>query len=146
MYMKEPSEKIKVQSFFTNSETVWVSENFKNIILENYIPAEGTVSQNASVKSSDLQDIGAEIKPLELVFKDTDSFLEYLVLLIQNQIQGEEGELLNDSSANYFFLRGKDKKHYSILVRWEQAQKLWRCDAYLQEDLKLPNIRIFYPV
>jgi len=133
-------------SFFTNSETVWVSENFKNIILDKYIPTESNNSQGGFIKSSDLQDIGTEIKPQELVFQDADSFLEYLAVLIQNQIHGGEGGLLNDSSANYFFLKGKDENYYSILVRWEQAQKLWRCGAYLQEDLKLPNIRIFYPV
>ncbi|MFA5877554.1 MAG: hypothetical protein WC880_04310 [Candidatus Paceibacterota bacterium] len=131
-------------SFFTNSKAVWVSENFQNIILGKYVYTE-TNEQGRSVKSSDLQDLQPDIGAQELVFQDVDAFLEQLALLIQNQIHGEEGRLLNDSSANYFFLRGKDGKHYSILVRWEQAQKLWRCGAYLQEELKMPNIRIFYP-
>ena len=130
-----------IPSVFTKTTSVWVSENFQNIILDRYIK---TGRDNiGSVDSSDLQDIGAH-KAQELVFQDADIFLEDLAILIENQIRGQEGKLLNDSSANYFFVLGKDGKHYSILVRWEQAQKLWRCGAYLQEELKMPNIRIFY--
>lgn len=137
-------EKIDILSFFKDSKVVWVSENFQNIILDKYVSRKDD-QLGQSIKSSDLQDMGPKAKPQDFVFRDADVFLEQLALLIQNQINGEEGKLLNDSSANYFFLQGKDGKHYSILVRREQAQKLWRCGAYLQEELKVPNIRIFYP-
>jgi len=137
-------EKIDVLSFFTNSKTVWVSENFQNILLKEYVSIEGD-QKNGSINSSELQNVRPETKPEELVFQNTDTFLEQLALLIQNQTHGEEGRLLNDSSANYFFLKGKDGNYYSVLVRFEQAQKLWRCGAYLQENLKLPSVRIFYP-
>lgn len=144
--MSELTKQSRVHSVFTTSKNVWVSENFKSIILEKYIPTEGNYRQDESIKASDLQSISSKIELQELVFKDADLFLEYVALLIENQIHGAEGKLLNDSSANYFFLKGKDEKYYSILVRWEQAQKLWRCGAYLQEELRLPNIRIFYPL
>jgi hypothetical protein len=137
-------EKIDVRSFFTNSKTVWVSENFQNLLLKEYVSVLSD-QKNESVNSSELQNIQTQIKMEELVFQNADTFLEQLALLIQNQIQGEDGRLLNDSSANYFFLKGKDGNYYSVLVRFEQAQKLWRCGAYLQEDLKLPSVRIFYP-
>ena len=97
------------------------------------------------IESSDLKDVPPERDAQKLIFQDADALLEQLALLIQKQIQGEEGKLLNDSSANYFFVRGKDGNNYSILIRWEPAQKLWRCGAYLQEELKMPNVRIFYP-
>jgi hypothetical protein len=93
----------------------------------------------------DLRETKASQDVQEFLFHDADIFLEELARLIQSQIDGKEGILLNDSSANYFFICGKDQKYYSILVRWEPAQGLWRCGAYLQEDLKMPNIRIFYP-
>lgn len=136
-------ETISIPSFFTNSRTVWVSENFQSLILDKYVSVEGD-PHNESIDSSDLKDMASQVSQ-ELVFRDADRFLELLASLIQDQENGEEGKLLNDSSANYFFLQAKDGKYYSILVRWEQAQKLWRCGAYLQEDLKMPNIRIFYP-
>ena len=97
------------------------------------------------IKASDLQEMRANADIHDLVFKDADAFLEQLAVLIQGQINGEEGKLLNDSSANYFFVQGKDGKFYSVLVRFEPAQRLWRCGAYLQEELKMPNVRIFYP-
>ncbi len=131
-------------SFFTNSKTVWVSENFQNIFLTVYEYTENR-PQESSLLSSDLQHVQSETGIEKMIFQNTDSFLEQLAVLIQDQANGENGKLLNDSSANYFFVQGKDNKHYSILVRWEQAQKLWRCGAYLQENLKMPNIRIFYP-
>ncbi len=134
-------EQINIQSFFTNSNFVWTSENFQNIILNKYEPSQG--GQSASF--SNLQDIKPGIDLRKFVFENADSFLENLAQLIKNQADGREGDLLNDSSANTFFVLGKNNKHYSILVRWEQAQKLWRCGAYLQKELKLPNIRIFYP-
>lgn len=131
-----------IPAFFTNSEKVWVSENFRDLILAKYAPAKD--GRDKSIGFSDLKDIGTESAP-ELVFTDTDRFLEQLASLIENQINGEEGLLLNDSSANYFFVQAGDAKLYSVLVRWEQAQRLWRCGAYLQEELKMPNVRIFYP-
>lgn len=132
---------INIQSFFTNSNFVWTSENFQNIILNKYEPSQG--AKPASF--SNLQDIKPDTDLHKFVFENADSFLENLAQLIKNQADGKEGDLLNDSSANTFFVLGKDGRHYSVLVRWEQAQKLWRCGAYLQEELKLPNIRIFYP-
>jgi hypothetical protein len=132
---------MNIKSFFSSSKTVWVSENFKSIFLERYAPSAG--QHDGSVGFSGLEGMKATVG--ELVFQDADIFLEELARLIQEQLNGEEGKLLNDSSANYFFLKAKDGKHYSILVRWEQAQKLWRCGAYLQEELNMPNIRIFYP-
>jgi hypothetical protein len=129
-------------TFFTSSKTVWVSENFQNIFLNNY---EMKDQQSLSAASSDLKDMKSETDVQKLLFKSVDAFLEELARLIEVQINGEDGTLLNDSSANYFFVCGKDDKNYSVLVRWESAQKLWRCGAYLQEDLKMPNIRIFYP-
>ncbi len=134
-------EQINIQSFFTNSNFVWTSENFQNIILNKYEPSQG--GQSASF--SNLQDIKLDTDLHKFVFEKADSFLENLAQLIKNQADGKEGDLLNDSSANTFFVLGKDGRHYSVLVRWEQAQKLWRCGAYLQKELKLPNIRIFYP-
>lgn len=134
---------IDLQSFFSNSKTVWVSENFQNLLLATYTPT--STGMHASVSSIDLQNVQPETNPTELTFEDSDVFLEQLASLIQAQLQGEEGRLLNDSSANYFFVKGKDGKYYSVLVRWEQAQKLWRCGAYLQEALKMPNVRIFRP-
>jgi hypothetical protein len=131
-------------SFFQTETSVWTSENFQKIFLENYIPVEKSSEEN-SILSSDLQDIPAGRGVHEFVFQDPDVLLEQLAGLIQSQLRGEDGELLNNSSANYFFSKGKDGKHYSILVRWEPAQKLWRCGAYLQEELELPNIRLFYP-
>lgn len=136
-------ERLDVKSFFTKSASVWTSENFQSLLLAKYGGANS--SNDSRVVSSDLQDIGSITDPRSLVFKDADGFLERLALLIGAQIEGGVGELLNDSSANYFFVVGKDGKYYSVLVRWEQAQKLWRCGAYLQEDLKLPNVRIFRP-
>lgn len=132
---------INIQSFFTNSNFVWTSENFQNIILNKYKPSQG--AQPASF--SNLQNVEPDTDLHKFVFENADSFLENLAQLIKNQADGKEGDLLNDSSANTFFVLGKDGRHYSVLVRWEQAQKLWRCGAYLQEELKLPNIRIFYP-
>lgn len=132
---------INIQSFFTNSNFVWTSENFQNIILNKYEPSQG--AQPASF--SNLQNVEPDTDLHKFVFENADSFLENLAQLIKNQADGKEGDLLNDSSANTFFVLGKDGRHYSVLVRWEQAQKLWRCGAYLQEELKLPNIRIFYP-
>jgi hypothetical protein len=137
-------EKINIPSFFTDSETVWVSENFQNIFLSKYAHS-GDDRKNQSLDFSDLQDMSHEDNTQALVFQDADLFLEQLARLIHDQMHGEEGKLLNDSSANYFFLKGKDGKSYSILVRWEQAQKLWRCGAYLQEEVKVPSVRIFYP-
>lgn len=134
-------EQINIQSFFTNSNFVWTSENFQNIILNKYEPSQD--GQSASF--SNLQDIELDTDLRKFVFENADSFLENLAQLITHQADGKEGDLLNDSSANTFFVLGKDGRRYSVLVRWEQAQKLWRCGAYLQEELKLPNIRIFYP-
>jgi hypothetical protein len=131
-----------ITSFFSNSETVWTSENFQNVFLSKYQYTES--QQELSLRSTDLQDINSQVNAQEFIFPDADVFLEQLALLIKDQINGEEGKLLNDSSANYFFVKGKDGNYYSILIRWEQAQKLWRCGAYLQETLKIPNIRIFY--
>jgi hypothetical protein len=131
-----------ITSFFSNSETVWTSENFQNVFLSKYQYTES--QQEWSLRSTDLQDINSQVNAQEFIFPDADVFLEQLALLIKDQINGEEGKLLNDSSANYFFVKGKDGNYYSILIRWEQAQKLWRCGAYLQETLKIPNIRIFY--
>jgi hypothetical protein len=136
------TEKTDVYTFFTNSKSVWVSENFQNIILGKYTKEK---SQNLSVYSSNIQDIPANTNLKDLLFLDTSTFLEQLMTLIEKQINGEDGELLNDSSANYFLVQGIDGNNYSVLVRWEPAQKLWRCGAYLQEELRLPNIRIFYP-
>lgn len=133
---------IDIPSFFTNSKTVWVSENFQNLILARYTP---TVKESVAAASMDLSHVGGGVDVQKLVFDDADVFLEQLASLIQAQLHGEPGRLLNNSSANYFFLQGKDGKYYSILVRWEQAQKLWRCGAYLQEELKMPNVRIFHP-
>ena len=121
-----------------------MSENFQNLILSKYISSEEG-RQDQKVNSSDLQDMRAGRDINELVFRDADAFLESLTALIKEQLRGETGRLLNDSSANYFFLQGKDGESYSILVRWEPAQKLWRCGAYLQKELKIPSIRIFYP-
>jgi hypothetical protein len=132
-----------LKTFFTTTNTIWISENFKNLILDKYEPsAEG---DSGSMQSADLQEIESGKKVETMVFQNPDFFLEQLAGLIKGQINGEEGKLLNDSSANYFFVLGKDGNHYSILVRWEPAQKLWRCGAYLQEQLALPNLRIFYP-
>lgn len=135
---------IDVPSFFTESKTVWISENFQNILVGKYVVSEEG-KRSHSIKFLDLQNIHPENSTRELVFQDADIFLEQLALLIHAQMNGKEGRLLNDSSANYFFLRAKDGNFYSVLVRWEPAQKLWRCGAYLQEDLKLPSIRVFYP-
>jgi hypothetical protein len=135
---------MEVVSFFTNSKNVWVSENFQNIILSGYADTNKNKNEQ-SISSSDLRTIETGAVVEELAFKDTDDFLEKLAILIQSQVNGENGKLLNDSSANQFFLKAKDGKYYSILVRWEQAQKLWRCGAYLQENPKMPNVRIFYP-
>ncbi len=132
---------VDIPSFFKVSKTVWTSENFQNILLGNYVETD---RQGQAVDSANLQDL-KQTQAEKLVFKDADAFLEYLALLIQNQIEGTEGELLNDSSANYFFVQGKDNKFYSVLVRWESAQGLWRCGAYLQEELKLPNFKVFFP-
>jgi hypothetical protein len=133
-----------IQSFFKNSKSVWTSENFQTIFLNNYDNTQANLL-NSSVGFLNLQDI--EEKDIRgLVFNNPNTFLNQLAGLIQKQINGEDGELLNDSSANYFFLKGKDGNNYSILVRWESAQKLWRCGAYLQESLAMPNIRIFYPL
>lgn len=137
-------EKDTVREFFAQSNNVWVSENFQEIILSVYTKSE-SVDDNNDVSFQDLQDLDTETSPEELVFNNPDIFLEQLVLLIGRQLHGEVGLLLNDSSANYFYINGKDGKYYSVLVRWEQSQGLWRCGAYLQEELKTPNIRIFSP-
>ncbi len=133
-----------VREFFTQNDNVWVSENFQDIILSVYTKSD-IEDGNNNVHFKDLQDLDAGTSPEELVFNNPDTFLERLVLLIGGQLHGESGLLLNDSSANYFYVKGKDGKYYSVLVRWEQAQGLWRCGAYLQEELKIPNIRIFSP-
>lgn len=135
---------MNARDFFINSCTVWTSENFQNILLGNYEFVENG-GGGLSLASTDLQKAAADKRVEECVFEDADAFLESLALLIQKQIGGEEGELLTDSSANYFFVRARDGNLFSVLVRWESAQGLWRCGAYLQEELKMPNIRIFYP-
>ncbi len=135
---------MNIKEFFTNSKTVWTSENFQNLLLNQY---QETITTGSSVNLSScyIQEIDKNKEIGTFVFTDSDKFLEVLATQIKKQIAGEKGELLTDSSANYFFVIGKDEKYYSVLVRWEQAQKLWRCGAYLQEDLKLPEIKIFFP-
>lgn len=135
---------LEIKNFFVNSENVWVSENFKKFFLEKYTSSQNN-GDSLFMSSLDLQEIKPLTKVKELVFEDSDSFLERLILLIQGQEDGKMGKLLNDSSANYFFVHGKDGNYYSILVRWEQAQNLWRCGAYLQTELKMPNVKIFFP-
>lgn len=134
---------IEIPAFFTQSQHVWVSENFQNLILNSYVPS--TKQNLVKPAGVNLQDIPLTISSYELLFRDVDEFLEQLALLIDLQIRGESDALLNDSSANYFFVQGKDSKFYSILVRWEPAQRLWRCGAYLQETLQLPSVRVFTP-
>ncbi len=141
LYNSAMKEQIDVRSFFTNSKFVWTSENFQNLILSKYESSQ----KDQSVSFSNLQDIESNVDLEKFIFEDVDTFLEKLAQLIKNQADGKEGDLLNDSSANTFFVRGKDRNLYSVLVRWEEAQGLWRCGAYLQKDLKLPNIRIFHP-
>lgn len=131
------------KTFFITTPTIWVSENFQKLILDKYEPS--SAGDNGSIESADLQEIDSDKSAEKMVFSNPDILLEQLAGFIQSQINGEDGKLLNDSSANYFFVTGKDGNYYSILVRWEPAQKLWRCGAYLQEELKLPNLRIFYP-
>lgn len=130
-------------TFFTSSSFVWCSENFQSFILSE-------LNQNSELEVgkgfawSNIAD-SANLDKDHLVFNDVPKFLITLQTYIQAQQNGEDGVLLHDSSANTFFVRTQDGKLYSVLVRFEQAQKLWRCGAYLQTELSMPNIRIFYP-
>lgn len=126
---------------FRNADSVWISDNFKEFFLDKY--TELRMPHRAKVAHSELQNIPGPAP--ELIFSDPNLFLEDLAQLIQNQLHGEDGPLLNDSSANYFFVKDNEGKLYNVLVRWEHAQKLWRCGAYLQNELHLPQIRIFHP-
>lgn len=131
-----------IKDFFLSNQHVWVSENFQNIILAQY-----NDSDTQSVISSqylDAQDFKDAIKS-NIIFSDSDAFLRELMMLISKQTDGEDGVLLNDSSANYFFVKTKNGDLYSVLVRFEIAQRLWRCGAYLQDDVKVPQIRLFLP-
>ncbi len=134
------------KTLFTNTERVWMSENFQNIIFDRFTGTDLVHAEDVvTPKYVDLSKV-SEVTIEQCIFTNIDAFLHMLADLIQNQIHGEEGVLLHDSSANYFYLQLEDAKFYSVLVRFEPAQKLWRCGAYLQDTLQKPNIRIFLPV
>ena len=133
-----------VPAFFSGPGEVWVSENFQSVLLGTY--AKSNQGDDSSVSYVDLKDMRSDTDARGFLFQNPDFFLEQLMVLLQNQTGGKEGALLNDSSANYFFLKAKDGNVYSVLVRWEPAQKLWRCGAYLQTEIKMPSVRVFRPL
>lgn len=132
-----------LSQFFTSSTFVWCSENFQTFILSE-LDSDSALEAGKGFTWSDIAE-STNLDKDNLVFSDIPTFLLTLQIYIQAQQNGEEGVLLNDSSANTFFVRTKAGSLYSVLVRFEQAQKLWRCGAYLQTELTMPNIRIFYP-
>jgi len=127
---------------FNDTSHVWTSENFRNLIL-----SKQSISSEAigDFTTTDIKNIKEDIKLSDIVFKNIDELLASISKNISAQINWEAGNLLNDSSANIFYVHDNENNLYAVLVRWESAQGLWRCWAYLQEGFNIPNIRIFHP-
>ena len=135
-------------TFFRQSSNVWMAENFITFILN-----EGAAQPDPIKVTPTYFDLGEPVSnPMpedeqeHLIFRSPALLLDVLATLLQAQPVGEKGRLLNDSSANTFYVRCSDGNIYMVLVRFELAQGKWRCGAYFQgKTLQLPKVRIFSP-
>lgn len=130
------------------AQYVWMSDNFVSVILNGYQPDVSVTVPPSSFDLTGPQSLSKPEDELEhAIFANPTLLLHSLATLISAQSEGQSGRLLNDSSANIFYVRSIDGGLYSVLVRYEDAQRLWRCGAYLIKNgrIKLPNIRIFLP-
>jgi hypothetical protein len=129
-----PATERNVQDFFGTRDGLWISDNFRDLILAG--AQDGLLVANKSTRGhADLAEeandaeIGAEL-PKGHVFTDVNVFLAFLAYLIELQwLNQTEGVLLNtDYRANIFYVEIAGTV-FTVGVRWNAGDGEWYCYA-----------------
>ena len=136
--------------FFQNKWGLRVSRDFRDSIM---LVAGKTGEVSMKLTSIDLmRSMNDEGIRKELgenyVIEDASEFCSYLANMIEQQPKGEEGNLLTDDHVNIFYVRGKNRKVFVVLVfRVGNRHEEWglyavSSDAYMWH----PGDRVFFRI
>lgn len=142
-----PAAALNPYEFFTSTEGVETSEDFKKMILtkasKRVVEVPMTQIGGAYlVRPVNDDEIAAEL-PEAHVWQTADDLLVRLAGLIKAQLAGEAGELKNDCSENWFKLQ-VDSESLIVFVYWYAINQTWCCRAMRSDNNRWgPGNRVF---
>lgn len=135
------AEERKVHDFFKIRTGLWVSDDFKRLILDAAQTCvlrahEATLGYADLVEPANDAEIGGEL-PKSHVFTDVNVFLVRLAALIEAQWMNEDkGPLLNTKyRANIFYVK-IGKTVFAVDVNWYGDSGTWFCFAYEPNSIR----------
>lgn len=134
--------------FFRGIDEVYTSDDFNDLILsavsETKVMLDDTILCFADLmhKANDFE-ICDEFSE-GFVFEDVDMFLVRLATLIEGQLGGEKGPLLNNSRTNIFYVREKNGQILTTTVRFNLVNLDWTCHVHRLGDKEwIKGSRVF---
>lgn len=142
-----PAFAINPHDFFKSRNGLWVSTEFKDLILSGAANQQVSADEAAISYVDVLQDVNdTEISdqlPEGYVFENVDMFLVLLATLIEGQWDGKRGALIKSININTFHVK-VNNEILVIIVSWSNDLNEWYCDARrLVEGQWIAGRRIF---
>lgn len=142
----------KLRDFFREDrERLGTSPDFQSEI-RDYVPSGSVKVTERALCYADLllpstnSDIGKEL-PEGYIFENVGFFLAILALLIEKQLRGDEGLMLNTGyRVNLFFVR-MGGEVLVVDVHWDFKSRIWNCDCDVPFSADLnwsPGYRVFW--
>lgn len=115
------------KTFFTEAKNFFFGSNFKNWILSSItdsIPVYNGKHQKytlpKSMNDTEIQNATGNKKPFTI-----PEFFGLIHSLIVKQLNGEDGELLNNGYANIFHVELSDGTVVAVYVSWDSDDREW---------------------
>jgi len=117
--------------FYQTRSGLWVSEDFRSRVVAKAKPSPAGTSfkLDRATLAKNLTDSEIEVAlPVAHIFSETE-VCAIVVALIAEQLEGQEGTLLNNSCANLFFTAS-----CVVGVRWFAGDRGWGVGAWTLDD------------
>jgi len=129
---------------FKTRKGLWVSNDFQSRVGSKAKPVKKlsaiTLTSGDLLRYADDKEIKADpVMPANHVFESESEFVAYLDQMIQMQLNGEKGDLLNNGYWNIFYVAD-----CVVLVRWDSHSREWNVDTWnLDEAYWYAGYRVF---
>lgn len=117
-----PEESFDADAFFMTRPGLWVSDDFKRLVLPK---AKIAVPVVTSIQSFDLEENANDGKIKEEMPGNHEVALWHIAKFIEAQEGGKSGPLLNNGYWNIFYFAG-----LVVYVRWRAGDRWWYVSAW----------------
>lgn len=129
-----------LDTFFQTRGGLWVSENFRSLVVAKAQPAEAVAMREFNL-TRDMLDSEIEAELGEGHIWDESRLCSTLKTLIEEQWGGKSGTLLNNGYANLFYTSS-----CVVDVRWYSDDRRWFVSTWQRDDNRwLAGYRVFSP-